>query len=118
MKLYLNNTKPVFLDGFHEASNTVYEFFGCNFHGCILCHPTRRGQTRYCHPDRTIAEDYEATLKKVAELKEAGYKVVEKWECQYVKERQENTELKPFADAFSLVTPEFEFEFEFEFIVL
>ena len=105
MRLYLNNTKPVFVDGFHEASNTVYEFFGCNFYRCILCHSTRRDQTRYCHPDRTIAEVYEATLKKVAELKAAGYNVVEKWECQYAKEREKNPALKAFVDSLSLVTP-------------
>ena len=105
MKLYLNNSKPVFVDGFHEATNTVYEFLGCNFHGCIMCHPKRRHTKRYCHPDRTIAEVYKATLKKLADLKASGYNVIEKWECQYLKERQDNPELKAFIDTLRFVTP-------------
>ena len=29
--------KMYYVDGFCEATNTVYEFYGCVFHGCPLC---------------------------------------------------------------------------------
>ena len=83
----------------------MFEFFECNFHACIKCHPHRRNKTRYCHPDRTAEEVYEASLKKVADLRAAGYIVVVKWECEYLKERNTLPELKNFAESFHLVTP-------------
>ena len=105
MKVTLPNQQQVFVDGFHEPSNTVYEFLGCNFHGCRKCHPLRRHMKRYCHPDRTIEEVYEATLLKIARLQAAGYHVKIKWECDYIKERKENPQLKQFVDTFELVSP-------------
>ena len=104
-KLQLRNGTSMFVDGFHEASQTVYEFSGCTFHACPKCHPHRRNQTRYCHPDRTCEEVYEASLKKVEDLRAAGYRVIVKWECEYVKEKTIDPELKAFADAFEMVTP-------------
>ena len=104
-KLTLRNGKPVFVDGYHAATNTVLEFFGCNFHGCRKCHPYRRNKTRYCHPDRTVEEVYEASLKKVADLEASGFTVVVKWECEYRRERTALPALKTFAASFNLVTP-------------
>ena len=105
MKVTLQNRKQVFVDGFHEPTNTVYEFLGCNFHGCLKCHPHRRHIKRYCHPDRTVEEVYEATLKKIDQLQAAGFNVKVKWECDYVKERKEDPQLKQFVDNFELITP-------------
>ena len=52
MKVPLHNRKEVFVDGYHPPTNTVYEFMGCNFHGCLKCHPDRRTIKRYCHPSQ------------------------------------------------------------------
>ena len=41
MKVPLHNRKEVFVDGYHPPTNTVYEFMGFNFHGCLKCHPHR-----------------------------------------------------------------------------
>ena len=105
MKVPLHNRKEVFVDGYHPPTNTVYEFMGCNFHGCLNCHPHRRTIKRYCHPDRTVEEVYEATLKKVEALKASGYQVIVKWECDYQKERKEDPDLQRFINTFELVTP-------------
>ena len=94
----------MFVDGFHAPTNTVFEFLGCNFHGCKLCHPLCRNQPLYSHPDRTIEEVYESTRNKLAALRASGFTVVEKWECQYVKERKTNPQLKAFAESNQLVT--------------
>ena len=93
------------MDGYHEATNTVYEFMGCTFHACPTCHPYRRNKNRFCHPDRTCDEVYEATLNKVDALKAAGYRVVVKWECEFVKEKTTDAALIAFLQTFSLVTP-------------
>ena len=104
-KLYLNSGKPVFVDGYHEATSTLFEFFGCNFHGCLRRHPYRCTMKRYCHPDRTVEEVYEASLKKVADLQASGFTMVVKWECDYRRERTELPALKTFVASFNLVTP-------------
>ena len=104
-KLTLQNGQTVFVDGYHEATNTVYEFMGCTFHACPKCHPYRWNQSRYCHPDRTCDEVYESTLKKVVNLRAAGYRVVVKWECEYLKEKATDPDLIAFIKSFHLVTP-------------
>ena len=95
----------MFVDGYHEPSRTVYEFMGCTFHACPKCHPYRRNQTRFCHPDRTCEEVYEATLKKVHDLRAANYQVKVKWECEYLKEKITEPDLITFLQSFHLVTP-------------
>lgn len=105
MKITLNSGKSVFVDGFHEAINTVYEFMGCNFHGCLKCHPHRRHISRYCHPDRTVDEVYEETPQKIDQLKASGFNVKVKWECEYLKERKEHPPLKQFVQSFDLIEP-------------
>ena len=93
------------MDGCHPSTNTVYEFLGCNFHACQKCHPYRRNLSRYCHPDRTVEEVFEATQNKLAELRASGYTVIEKWECEYMREQKENPALKAFVEAYSCVSP-------------
>ena len=104
-KLTLPNWRTVFVDGYHEATNTVYEFMGCTFHACPKCHPYKRNQSRFCHPDRTCDEVYQATLKKVKDLKAAGYRVVVKWECEYMKDKTTEPDLIAFLQTFQLITP-------------
>ncbi|KAG8225716.1 hypothetical protein J437_LFUL008101 [Ladona fulva] len=50
--------------------NTVLEFHGCFFHG----------------PNDTMGGRYEATMRKTVFLRQSGYEVIEKWECEF--ERQ------------------------------
>ena len=87
-------------DGFDPVTNTVYEF-----HGCRSCFPRHRDIKSNTNPDRTFNEVYVATQVKMQTLRNAGYRVVEKWECQWTKEV--NDPLHP-AHAFvkSLTLPE------------
>ena len=104
-KLTLPGGRTVFVDGFHAPTQTVYEFMGCTYHACPKCHPYRRNLPRFCHPDRTCEEVFEATLKKVATLKAAGYSVVVKWECEFVKEKTTDADVIAFLQTFHMVTP-------------
>ena len=95
--------EAVFVDGYDEMTKTAYEFHGCFYHGCRQCFPNQRQKTRNCHPDRTVEEKYEATLKKTAILGAAGYTVIEKWECQFENEKKADKQLQDFLKTFELV---------------
>ena len=70
------------VDGF--SNNVVYQFHGCFFHGCPSCfHPyefNRINNEKFCNL-------YSSTKKFTYELEKAGYKVVEKWECEFLSEK-------------------------------
>ena len=85
-----------YMDGFDQETNTVFEFYGCYYHGCPRCFKTCRDIKRNCHKDRTVKEVYDATLRKASMLRLAGYEVIEKWECDFEKEKKTNPQLKAF----------------------
>ena len=93
------------VDGYHAASNTVYEYQGCIFHGCCKCYPKQRNIKRFCHSDRTVSEVYEATLKKTAILRDAGYTVFEMWGCDFARQKETDPELAKFLENFEFVPP-------------
>ena len=69
-----------FVDGFHFESNTVFEFYGCYWHGCPKCYPNDR--------DKIVNNNNEArdeclarTKNKAEKMRNPGYTVVEKWQC-------------------------------------
>lgn len=68
----LTHAEMVFIDGFDQETSTIYEFYGCYFHGCAHCFPRNRDVRRNCHNDRTMKEVYEATERKAATLRQAG----------------------------------------------
>lgn len=93
------------MDGYHAASNTVYEYQGCIFHGCRRCYPKQGNQKRFCHPNRTVDEVYEATLKKTVILRNSGYRVIEMWGCEFAKKKKSDPELAEFLKSFQFVPP-------------
>lgn len=92
-----------FVDGYDEATRTVYEFHRCWFHGCKWCFKEKRDVTRNCHPDRTVEQVYEATVRKTQMLWQAGYTVIEKWDCEYKEDRKTNPELQEFLKTYESV---------------
>ena len=56
-----------YVDGFCEETRTVYEFYGCVYHGCALCfdgtndHPYRS--------ERKMCDVYEATIEREERLR-------------------------------------------------
>lgn len=88
------------VDGFHAASNTVFEYNGCRRY-----YPKQGNVKRFCHPDRTVDEVYKATLKKAAALRNAGYKVVVMWGCEFAKKKKTDSELAKFLETFEFVPP-------------
>ena len=65
---------PYFADGYHEASNTIFEFFGCRWHGCPTCsHET-------VVPGKTREQLFEETQRKLDYYARRGFSVIHVWE--------------------------------------
>ena len=48
-------------------------------------------------------EVYEATLKRTAMIRFAGYQVVEKWGCEFAKEKKTDQDLQSFLESFEML---------------
>ena len=81
--------RPV--DGYNHEKKLVLQYHGCYWHGCPKCYHDRdkiieRG-------DRTREDLYQATMRRTAYLRKAGYRVIECWACEvgdkYVEELPE-----------------------------
>lgn len=93
-----------FVDGYDPVSNTVYEFHGCIFHGCPTCYPNRDVKN-FAAPDRTAQELFNATEAKRMALLNAGFTLIELWECQWDHQVQTNEAVKNFLCSFDLIAP-------------
>ena len=71
------------VDGYDTSTKTVYEFHGCEFHGCRKCKPNNRHVETFHHPDRTVEEIHQATEQKTRLIRAAWYTVVDMWECTF-----------------------------------
>jgi len=86
----------VLVDGYDETTNTVYEFHGCLWHGCPRCFKNSRHSTSTVHPDRTLYEVYDHTREKIKTLRDHGYRVLEKWECEWEQDIKTDPDLEHF----------------------
>ena len=79
-----------FLDGYCEESNTVYQFHGCFYHGCVNCFDMNDYNRVLKASFKNLAEK---TRRFTNLLKLNGYKVIEKWECKYLNEKKKRKSL-------------------------
>uniref|UniRef100_A0A8W8MKJ3 Uncharacterized protein n=1 Tax=Magallana gigas TaxID=29159 RepID=A0A8W8MKJ3_MAGGI len=92
-------------DGFVPSptgKGTVYEFYGCVFHGCPSCYAEDRHHLRHPSTNQTIQELYEMTKKRERELKDLGYKVVFIWEHQFKYQLEKNAALQQFVSTLDI----------------
>ena len=87
---------PYFADGYDASSNTVFEFNGCKWHGCPRCYRNRSSTITDENGERSAASRYADYIKKKKYYTDKGFNVIEKWECDFQKERMENPELNEF----------------------
>ena len=69
------------VDGYHPETKTIYQYHGCPWHGCRSCFPQERERI-IGKGEKTLEERFEATKERTAELRKAGYLVIEAWECE------------------------------------
>ncbi|XP_042906674.2 uncharacterized protein [Parasteatoda tepidariorum] len=94
----LNGTGEVkientFVDGFCEDTNTVYQFHGCFYHGCLNCYKAEQ-----IHPFKNVAmgDLRQSTEENTQKLRSLGYNVIECWEHEFQKMKEDDEELKTF----------------------
>ena len=113
------------LDGYCEETHTAYEFQGCFWHGKGLCDVMYTNLEKYeclfpflgcpeCYKNRegvnsnnqkTMEQLYKDTMRKVKYLKDQGFKVEQKWECELKKELEQDGEMKQFFQDHEIVDP-------------
>ena len=71
------------VDGYDEQTRTIYEFYGCYWHGCPTCYPELATEMHPHQTQYTYQTLYEETLSRVLSLKEQGYQVVSLWEHEF-----------------------------------
>ena len=92
------------VDGYHEDSNTVFEFHGCFWHGCERCFPSRHER----HPrllDRTMYDVREKTRQRIQKIKDKRFIVQEMWECEWDDMKQNNPDIKAYVDNLEFISP-------------
>ena len=67
------------VDGYCEETRTVYEFYGCFYHG-HTCQPFRDVSTM---SGETLADRYEGTMTRLEQITRGGYEVRIQWECEF-----------------------------------
>ncbi|XP_018334518.2 uncharacterized protein LOC108743448 [Agrilus planipennis] len=76
------------VDGYDNVTNTVYQYHGCFWHGCPKCYrPTTIKHVNH----ETMDDLYEKTQRRSQQLKDAGYSVVEMWECNWLTSKEYKT---------------------------
>ena len=82
------------VDGFCECTNTVYEFYGCFWHGCLKCYKPNIVNSKNQKDMGTLNDK---TIEKRETIKNAGYNHVSTYECQLAK----NKDFQKFAKNFT-----------------
>ena len=94
------NGKTYYVDGFCEETNTVFEFYGCVYHGCPLCFDGKNDHPFHSH--RKMVDVYEETVQREQRLRDLGYEVRSIWEHDYRK-LKETHEMQQFLDTYDIV---------------
>ncbi|XP_062602299.1 uncharacterized protein LOC134264018 [Saccostrea cucullata] len=93
------------VDGYQEATRTVYEFYGCYWHGCPTCYPSLQTET---HPHRTqftYQQLHEKTLRRTADLEDMGYNVCSIWKHDFDQQVQQDETLQQFVRDLDIPDP-------------
>jgi len=77
----------------------MLQFHGCFWHGCATCFQINRDRTlSFANRGDTIDTRYEQTLATTWRLRQRGYHVTEKWECDFDREMNKNPEMRNFLE--------------------
>jgi len=83
-KEYLIPGTRYLADGYCEETNTIFEFYGCVYHGCQTCFPEQN------KIDPSLKVTYkklrEKTERRKMKISMLGYRVITVWECDWRRE--------------------------------
>ena len=90
------------VDGYCEENNTVYEFYGCFWHGCPNCY---RQNVINSKNQKDMGTLNDQTIEKRENIKSAGYDHVSVYECQLNKDKNFQKFVKDFNKEKEIVEP-------------
>ncbi|XP_062574745.1 uncharacterized protein LOC134236588 [Saccostrea cucullata] len=93
------------VDGYQEATHTVYEFYGCYWHGCPTCYPSLQTETHPYRTQFTYQQLHEKTLRRTADLEDMGYNVCSIWEHDFDQQVQQDESLQQFVRDLDIPDP-------------
>jgi hypothetical protein len=96
---------PYTVDGYDEASHTVYEFYGCYWHGCPDCYPNLATENHPHHVQKTYQDVYEDTGRRAKVLEDQGYTVVSIWEHEFDRIVSQTPQLQQFIENLDFQDP-------------
>jgi len=70
-----------YADGYSKEHNTIFEFHGCYYHGCMKCYPDREVINR--RNKKSFEWLYQYTLQKEQECRDQGYNLISIWQCDW-----------------------------------
>ena len=79
------------VDGYCAETMTCYQFHGDYWHGCEC-----QGDAVNQKNGKTMAQLRDETKKNSEYIQQCGYKLVELWECEWKKMKQEDPDLRQF----------------------
>lgn len=94
---------PYKVDGLCQETNTIYEFYGCFWHGCPKCMFQRNKLTADKY--MTAREAYIRTMERQKYLQDQGYTIVDKWECDLIRDMEDNSDMKDFFSTLKHMDP-------------
>ena len=94
--------RQYFVDGFEENSNTVYEYYGCFWHGCQKCF---KESVRNPETNERLKKIYTRTKIREQEIRDLGYKVVTIWACEWTKQKNDNPSMAQQVKDMNISTP-------------
>ena len=96
------NQRPIHVDGYNPNTRTVFEFYGCFFHGCPTCFPNRHTQIRT--QDRKTMDDlYQHTQARDQAILQAGYDLQVQWECEWNALKRDRDDIRAFVDGLAFM---------------
>lgn len=82
-------------DGYHELSNTIFEFHGCYYHGCPGCFPKRHEINKVTK--KTYNDLYVKTLAKMDHCIKENYGYIEMWDCDWNELKDNKQKMRSYA---------------------
>jgi G:T-mismatch repair DNA endonuclease (very short patch repair protein) len=92
---------PYSVDGYHDETRKIFEFNGCYHHGhdCEL--------TDYIEDEKWLTsreQRYNNTMQREAFFKALTYDVETIWECQYLKAKEDDSEMQEFISSLNKIS--------------
>ena len=89
--------KKIFVDGYEPKTRTIFQYYGCKWHGCPC---QKSGSSEQSSKERNSLDEkkYSKTIELQEKMKEQGFKLFSVWECEKpdLKKMELEKEFRPY----------------------